>query len=658
MMKTTTLILLLALCAGCFAEFPIGAYTYMKSYSDEQLYPLLAEAGYDFFVGETELGSDDQAQTLLERSGKYGLKLLLIDRQELYDYSCSNHLLLDVKNGPGSGDGWYILGQETGRAIGDQWVCETNKDQAGYAINGIQYRKNGQPLDHTFFVSDKDMLYIRVRMSWSAGAGKIPPGSNIVSATLYGFADGDRTKPVKLDLLGPILTENSFSEEPRDYIFTCTISKIPASCRRKSDYFWMLYGPDFRLRWNGLGTLRIDEIEIYDTSYKHLSDGEETANILTRMAQIAENPNLMGIMVKDEPCTPQFDGIRLFKEIVARNADWKIPIMTANWMRQYDQSGGSYIPWDDFLQTTRLDYIGPDIYPVSASIQWNSDPQYRTWHIQTKLDEMTDLYRMHKKSALRHDAKFIAVVQTTGYWYGNDTTDGRWKGSILPPSEMIKCLRYLPLCYGADGIIDWKLRSGRRANSTTEWKYFYQQSPIDMDGNTTPQYDAIMESNERIHAYGSILQGLQWIGAHHDPKEIAGMTPVLRKVEVKSADSSAYTGNVEVGLFQDESLYFMIVNRRTNFLKPQYGNRDGVVENVGANGKDVAEAFAIAQDQTLTLHFNDDYGFRWYLEEMISGEKNRLTVNHSATITIPAGEGRLYKLMAESDPSGIIQDHR
>ena len=84
----------------------------------------------------------------------------------------------------------------------------------------------------------------------------------------------------------------------------------------------------------------------------------------------------MGIFLKDESCTPQYESFRLFKEIMGRNPDAEVPLLTANWIRQYEKSDGGYNPWEDFLETTNLGYIAPDIYPVRGNLHWNSNPKF------------------------------------------------------------------------------------------------------------------------------------------------------------------------------------------------------------------------------------------------------------------------------------------
>ena len=247
-MRTITLILLLTLSLGCYAEFPIGNFTYMKSYHNRELYPLIADAGYTFIISETMPG-DDTSQELLDTAGEHGLKVALIDRYELYEYSRSNYICFEAENGPDSGDAWYTLGQEMGRADGENWVCDSSRDKAGNVINGMWYRKNGAPFDNTFNFSEKDNIYFRVRLSWSANGYKIPPDHNVLQANLYCYPGGDRSKPLRMKIAGTQLLPKHLTKEAKDYIFSFPLARIPEECRRLTDYGWMIYGLDFRLRW-------------------------------------------------------------------------------------------------------------------------------------------------------------------------------------------------------------------------------------------------------------------------------------------------------------------------------------------------------------------------------------------------------------------------
>ncbi len=641
-MKRIVLILYVILTACLLhTEFPIGTYSYIRSDYDEELFSLIGEANYTFHVAENMPDNSNSAKTLLDRSGKYGLKVLLIDRKELYSYMQSNYLCLE----PEIQDDWYVLGQDTGSPFGESWVCDSARDEKGFVFKRLRYRGNGKAVGKIFQVDEDDTIYFRLRLSWSDDGLIHPDNFQPVTANLFCYSNNSKKRQILRVFNNASFTNLLEKKSGKGYFehtFSCPVSSIPAEFKQSFDYGVLLTGLDFQLRWNGGGLLRVDKLEIFDGAYKKLLYNSKFESTLRNRKLLAENPFLMGFYAKDEPNTPQFEGLRVFKEKLGR-----VPILTANWVRQYEDSDGSYEPWDDFLETTDFDYIMPDIYPVKANARWNTSPEFMSWHIQDHIDSMLELYRLNKQSAVDHHAKFFAVVQTTGYWYGNDLKKGEWTGSLLPPPEMIKCLRYLPLCYGANGIIDWKLRSSKRNLTNKEWDYSYHQSPLDVSNRKTPQYKAIQESNVRIRKYGDILNKLKWLGAHHDPKEIVRITFELSKVNVTSAEHCAYDGFVEVGVFQGASLYFMIVNRRTNFLKPDFVDFKGALKDVGATGKDVANAFEPAPNQILELQFNDSYSKKWYLEETISKERIYLDSSNTARIDIEAGEGRLFKLTAE-----------
>ncbi len=651
----------LAMAASAMGDaYPIGTYSYLKARDGLKYYEEIARAGYTFHLVETLGDEANQADTLLARSARFGLDVLLIDRSGgnspgFYEFTRANFQRFEAESSPDATpnspqESWYSLGQQTGSLGNDSWVCDDSKDRVGYALKDVQYRINGEPARYIFQYAIADTLFFRVCLSWKTSVKDVPEDKPVVSFSLSCRQNDLKERPISIPLrsagkYSTTLYKRDLEERYQDFTFYCPTSAIPGLCTKSFDRATKVSTLDFELYWHGDGVLNIDYLDIFDDVYRDLESGRYTELISNRLESLSRFDNLHGIYAKDEPCAPQFKSIGILNDIVNKPRTTDIPVMTANWLGMYLDSGNSYKSWEDYLDQSGTGYLCLDIYPISSGTRWNKYSPSDKAHVQKKLDFLTDLFRRHKQATLARSAKFFTINQTTGFWYGNSLSEGEWKGQILPPSQMVACLRYLPLCYGADGMFDWKFVPSWRKNGDGKWKYFYHRSPIDENGEMTPQYEAIARSNERIAVYGKALAGLTWLGADRDPEKITAITPVIRQVEVESSEKTAeYEGYVEVGIFQGDEFYLMLVNRRTNFLRDGNCSRGGTMLNVGGTGLDVDDAFEPAPSQIITLSFDNTYSRHWHLEEVFDQAQINIDSKGNASIEIPPGEGRLYRL--------------
>ncbi|MCD4665214.1 MAG: hypothetical protein K8R68_08075, partial [Bacteroidales bacterium] len=265
---------------------------------------------------------------------------------------------------------------------------------------------------------------------------------------------------------------------------------------------------------------------------------------------------------------------------------------------------------------------------------------------------------------------FLCIPQTYGVYFVEpghfDDPDQHW-GRMRPPSNMQKCLQFLPLCYGADGIIDYKFRSyynygssGEESNEPingdigfipedTSRDVYHRLALIDEenfpdDDGRTPQYYAIQEANHEIQYIGPITKSLEWInaGTIDTDGEYPEFEPYYQHLGfINVSGNGFYSGFMECGEFVDNDgyPYFMFVNRRTDYSLDDYMLLNGKIVGIPIN-TDIA--FYDPEPQEITFHFTNPME-NYYLVDQYSGGIYEITDNVSEILIYP-GDGMLLKL--------------
>jgi len=222
----------------------------------------------------------------------------------------------------------------------------------------------------------------------------------------------------------------------------------------------------------------------------------------------------------------------------------------------------------------------PDMYPIKP---WISLDFNDANSIQNTIDDkVLKQYKNTKHFCLNSIPykPFIPIVQAFGKWMGN-----KWSSWILPPFETQKCLRYLPLCYAADGIMDYRIIykfSGNIANNPAgDYCAILvdQDNGLIIDSNITR--NAIIGTNQKIGFYGPFIkEKLIWNDASRllvgsEPDGLSPETSMssmgIGSLQVDDPhDGGYYSGYIQCGFFTDncnlENPFFMLVNRRANYF--------------------------------------------------------------------------------------------
>ena len=488
-----------------------------------------------------------------------------------------------------------------------------------------------------------------------------------------------------------VLNDDEFNGTYQDFIYEINLNEVT------SDYLETVHSESNKkvskngrrvryifpvIKYYDRGELFIDNITITDDLYEDIDAGLLDTAIMNRVNEMNNTTdNLLALYAEDEPTPPQFDS---YNEIENRMqiVDNDIRLETAVGANWYDESANNQ------YMNTRLFNIeaNPEIITTDAYIYHNNttvwnDPgtNYNSnselvQNIQRRISRLCKYYRDFQTDNGFEDKEKIAIVHAFGDWKPNENT---WASIMLPPRLQQKALMYLPLCYDFDGIMTFAMKTrhpGRSENCyegiTAEQEYLLRQrgetfvvgpiqdfdTPI-YDWETTSQYDAIKEANEKILVYGDLIKNdnLNWLGS--GTIEVSCGSPIgqyydefdipvnnLSSVAIDN-DGGEYYGFVECGVYEGNgSNYLMLVNRRTNYSP----NPDiDPPQNIGL---EVDDWFSEASSQILTFTFQEDnlalidvYDNEFYLPE----SDNPNIVN----VEIQPGDGMLLKV------SRIVPDY-
>ncbi|MGC9362642.1 MAG: hypothetical protein ACP5F3_06925, partial [Candidatus Syntrophosphaera sp.] len=237
---------------------------------------------------------------------------------------------------------------------------------------------------------------------------------------------------------------------------------------------------------------------------------------------IAEGPgNVSGFYTFDEPRQGQFDSYRIIQDIARETGS---SIFTANYDYQisnYVLKGHKDFHYDHigaFCETVEPEILATDIYPITPTIDWNSrNEDSRNAFIQDEIDEkLMPVYHDGKKYCLQEGGRsFYPIIQVFGDW---KKAGGReqWSKWQLPPAATQKSLLYLPLCYGPDGIIHYRLRAFQnREGYGNRGILISRQGDKDypLPSEHSVVWSAVSSTNHRVKEYGKYVKDLAWLGS-------------------------------------------------------------------------------------------------------------------------------------------------
>ncbi len=440
------------------------------------------------------------------------------------------------------------------------------------------------------------------------------------------------------------------------------------------------------------GSFDIDCITIEDNVYRDLDAGVYNNQIEGTLF----SANEIGTLGYDEPTAPNFAAIGL---INARLQSVGKPSVTSAVSPSYEWTSDAYlygdynhqILYDHFVKNEKT--IISDRYPLSPNTdimtpfnQWNYFPAAPATSVfQVGLARTTANYRSNKNLCLSKGMRFYPAVQNFGAVIGLNTTSPKWGYWLYPPVATIKVLNYLPLCYGADGILSFTF-NGFMGNAQDGFlKGLVNKAGYpDYSGawETGLQYDAVKHANAEIACIGKIIKNLDtWNG--DNAKTIVDQSvsyPAtfgsITNITVNATDNlgghsdydETYAGYVDCTLYTkavnnaiNREAYLMLVNHRTNFLKYAYTDPRAYSDPVHFArtlspdwnlAKDPDIAFATADPQTVTVFLNSNSELNNYaMIDQYTGNEyefyrtdQRPNYQYSCSFPIDAGDGSLMKL--------------
>jgi len=245
-----------------------------------------------------------------------------------------------------------------------------------------------------------------------------------------------------------------------------------------------------RIWWYANSDLLLDYIEVEDNCHQDLianqtQNATKINNRLDDLQIAATQDNLTRVYSFDEPNQPQFDSYRLVQNMISFGNP---SMFTAIYDRKSDkkkvdnpQGAEDYYQHPKaFIDAANPKFLAVDIYPIRAEVDWNN-PENPYTGIQVKLDKMLDNYRYYTEQCQSHpDINYVFIVQSFGKWDRNEQPF-HWRSWMRPPYQTQTMLQYLPLCYGVDGIINYKTTSWIKESYADQDNDDYDYAPVNID---------------------------------------------------------------------------------------------------------------------------------------------------------------------------------
>jgi hypothetical protein len=523
------------------------------------------------------------------------------------------------------------------------WLCDPKRDKKGVIIDNLRYRWPNQnsPSKQHKHKGDFDIIGSEYEFPYMNGKENYVRANGIYVTFRYKLnspIDDQHAITIGVKLLETDnkknspkwnfvnMTNSTSGEESSS--FTLTASDLTSDATSKVDstgfrtitleldlmditdvplpergYLYRA-GWDCRLRgitpyveWSGKHEIEFDNIIIEDKIFRLVKSGGENLNrvITSRL----DNYNNTDIKVKkfytvDEPTFSQYKSFTLLKEFLSNPPENsilrknKIEIVTTHFLLNYHKekpNGKRLLDAEFFFNETKPEELMVDYYPLKSNAVWNDESDEDNF-IQNHIDwYATANYRRAK--LLAKDIPFYVVPCTAG----NEWSPDIWTGYQYPTVNMIKCLQYLPLCYGVDGIIDYKFMTKSSPNHKGRqwWSLINYEKYNKL--NETAQFKALKKANKKVLHYGKELKKWDWIDAtyinysgvqqfdnfSYYPDET--LNPEVEYYFPREAISTysdmtetsypePYEGYVHIGFFKNTEKHqsYMLVNRRTDYI--------------------------------------------------------------------------------------------
>ena len=499
------------------------------------------------------------------------------------------------------------------------WICNPDSTNAGYAYTDLQSRwsvsADNYPLVNGLFWvqapigghTNNDCFYITYRIKLEDLHEGLSPDDPLLDFKPVGYCleDGEwgdpihiepnqvtvQTQSISIDLTDSLLRYSDYLavDSPSDYFDVTakvTYQKLIDSGLLSVSFNTAIPSLNPRLFWYGNCKLSLDYIDIEDSQYRLISEDNPTfsSQVAGRVTDIKSmGTNVKGIMTFDEPTQAQFEAFEKIQQLIGSPSTPPMAAVNRRGSVFEVSTDRSYNHYAVFKHQALPEIIMPDPYPIKGILDWSRTSVPETGHLQNELDSMVrDVYDWVGRECQAEELKFYPVVQAFGNWDGS-----KWrKEFIRPPKETQTMLQYLPLCFGADGIFNYRLYGkhdesnkgdycalGATFNSSNSHVF----TNLEIDHDT---YDALKECNPRVRRYGEILNqvGVNWdLSGTLLDTGIVAVNPdyqpnlseyLLDSIQLAAETSPNYKGYIQLGFYEEgvDSNYIMLVNRRSNYF--------------------------------------------------------------------------------------------
>lgn len=530
-------------------------------------------------------------------------------------------------------------------------------------------------------------LYLRVAMSFRDAA----PGAKVASIKLkvmdidklndrlweYGRYPEDSyielpLIPVKPMLYDTTIYNNAYPDVAKDPLTGFHIFEYYAEFPRQGSQFYKstmkgeyFYHLNPQVYWHGEGQLSLDYLEFEDELHKALGDPGHAMQkrLRDRLEQISKVPGSEHISYfysKDEPFQGQFSAYTKMESILG-SLGKRLIAATHMDNPNFTKPDGlpNYSHYAHFWEAANPGTIMLDAYPLSewgsgkaSLIKWDGNLKSAQF-VQNRIDRVL-MKHYHYLAATRRDdprhsdTQLFFIPQTFGEKY-----DGSEWRFFMPPRSMLRCLQFLPLCYAADGIIDFAIASnpdktfpaaGRQYRRVTPLNHGQAYANIKLNTGINA-YQHLSEANAKIKVYGPLLRKLSWLEADslmvngsHSSIDIKRLG--LKSLDVRAQGKGSYEGYVQCGYYMDKNNLpsYMLVNRRSVYKK------DGSPDVVPL---EVDNYFVDATPQTVRFRFADKQ-FRVMIDPFTG--KTYYSAKGSIEVSLDAGDGILLQTVSAIPP--------
>jgi len=500
------------------------------------------------------------------------------------------------------------------------WICHPDSTDIGYAYADLQSRwdvsANNYPLVNGLFrvqrpignLTDNNCFNITYRVKME-NIPTMPPDTPLLYFRIIGYTCTNQVwnapipvTPIHVTTdtpVGPYTIQNGVFKYS-DYlsigspiIYFDVTAKVTyqqlVNLGLMGNYNIASLNP--RLFWYGNNKLSLDYITIEDSQYRQIdqADASFRTAVKNRVDHIADlSTNVEAIMTFDEPTQAQFSAYRVIQEMITGSSVLPMTAVNRRGSNFAISQNQTYNHYAVFKQQIAPKILMPDPYPVVGNVDWSTNTP-DDGHLQQELDSMVrDVYDFVSRKC-NADTLFYPVVQAFGSWDGNQF---KWSDSFMrPPKATQKMLQFLPLCFGANGIFNYRLYGLHALDGSGDYcalytnfvstdPRMYSQPYVDHD-----TFDALKECNPRVRKYGELLNesGVVWnlaavladtgIDAVNVEYPVNLSNYMLSEIHLGPETSAYYKGFIQMGFYTDaaDNPYFMLVNRRSNYFDGNLG---------------------------------------------------------------------------------------